>query len=212
MSFVRNLCAWPSRLRRRLTDDERGVVSIEFSLMLPLLAVLFLGAVEVSSFIWKRTAISDTAVAAADLTTQFVAVEETSMLTVFQAAERMLAPEGGPVDGLNITVSSVLACECSPGSEDFCFTVLWSHSYENGALKTGYAQDDEITTIPQALGAPSGGTLVLAEVAFNYPPPIGFVIGADSIPLSSNAYFRPRKSREVAHTGEFAVNQANSCS
>lgn len=199
------------RKARACRNDERGSISVEFAILLPVLTTLFLATVEFSAFIWAKNSATDAAGAAGDLTTRYVSVSEETMTAVFQAAERMVDPDGGPIEGLEIIVTSLLACEDEPGADDYTFEVLWSHRWTNGTLRDGYAQSSNFTQVPDALGPPSGGTMVYTEVNYDYAPPIGFVLGQETIALNSTVTFRPRKSREVVHTGEFAVNQANSC-
>lgn len=202
--------ASPSAMRRML-GESRGAISVEFAMLLPFLAAAFISSLEVANLIWTRTSVGDAATAAADLTTRYVAVDDTTMRSVFLASERMISPEVRTVDGLQMTVSSVLACECPSGSGTYCFTVLWSHGFKDGGMVSGRAQGARVTEIPQEMGPPAGGTLIFAEADYNYTLPYGFVLNDRIQAMESQTYFRPRMSRAVAHTGTFAANAAPSC-
>ncbi|MEM9724749.1 MAG: TadE/TadG family type IV pilus assembly protein [Pseudomonadota bacterium] len=186
------------------------MIAVEFAIALPVLVIFFLGAIEVTQAVWTRASVFEAASVSADLSTQFASIDEAAALTVLQAAERVTEPVGGAGQGLQLRITSLLACDCGNGSGDACFTVLWSHGYAGGALTPGYAQGQQLNTIPQALGQPFGGTLVFAEASLNYTSPFGFIIG-ETFTMSSDASFRPRNAREVVHTGQFATNSANIC-
>lgn len=196
----------------RFLRNDRGSIAVEFTVLTPVMAMLLLASVEGSSLIWVRSSVSEAATAAADLTTQSAVIEEQSMTDIFEAAERMIAPEGGPVDGLAMTVSSVLTCPCQDDATAFCYSVIWSHSYENGRLTPGLEQDSEFLGLPQNLGVAANSTMVVAEAAYRYSPPITFIFFDDeALELRSRAEFRPRQSRSVAHVGGFQRAQAPTC-
>lgn len=196
---------------RRFGQDRRGSSAVEFTVMAPVLMAFFLGSMEISNLIWTRSSVGDAATAAADLTTRYVGVDDTTMLSIMQASERMINPEARAVSGFAMTVSSVLACESPANSGTYRFKVIWSHGYTNGGLQTGRARNSYIADMPQAMGPPSGGTLIFAEATYTYELPYGFVLSQHVQTMSSVAYFRPRLSRAVAHTGSFAGNAAATC-
>ena len=197
--------------RRFREDREGGVSTLEFSLLMPFLLAAFIGTMEVSNLIWTRSSVSDAATTVADVTARYVGVDDATVLSIFQASERVVNPEVRAVAGLQMVVSSVIACEDPVGSGDYTFRVIWSHGYSNGALQAGRAIDQLVTEIPQAMGPPSGGTLIFGEAEYVYTLPFGFVLDAQTQNLGSQAYFRPRLSREVSHTGSQAAANAASC-
>lgn len=202
---------WRAAGRRFRKDRRGGVSAVEFTLLVPALATAFMASLEVANLIWTDTAASESASAIADLASRFVAVDDTTVLSSFQAAERMINPEARSVDGLTMRLSSVIACEDPVGSGNYTFRVIWSHGYSEGRLSAGRPIDQVVTDIPQAMGPPSGGTLLFGETTYRYVLPFGFVLGSAANTLSSDAYFRPRLSRSVAHTGSQQTNQAPSC-
>lgn len=189
-----------------------GAISVEFSIITPVMAALLLASVEGSSVLWVRGAVSEAATAAADLTTQVASINEEGMEAVFEASARMIEPNGGVVDGLEMQVTSVLTCPCDDNADLFCYSVIWSHRYRNDRLAPGLAEGDEYLGLPQELGIAPNSTMIVADVDYRYSPPFTFLFfDEQALNFEGQVEFRPRLSRAVMHSGAFALDEAPSC-
>ncbi len=199
------------RFLRRFLRDRLGVVSVEFCFIFPLLLMFLFASVEGPAFIWARASVADAASAVGDLASQSTAINEAAATSVFLAAERMIDDEGAAVRGFTARLTSVIACRCSPGSDDFCFTVIWSHGWEAGALRAGYAAESRLSFVPQGIALAENETLIIAEASLVFAPKLSFVLDSRGAVLEELLYFRPRQSREVVHQGAFASPEPSSC-
>lgn len=188
-----------------------GVVSVEFTMILPVLLTLLLASVEVPGFISARNAVADASSTSGDLAAQDDTINEARMLAIFRAAQRMVSPDGSNTDDFAATVTSVLTCHCDKGSPDFCFSVLWSHQYGNGAVSAGYNQGDQLDFVPDGLGVAENDTIIIAEASLVFFPKISHSIEVNGIELNDVLYFRPRSSRFIAHTGAQKVGSTDRC-
>ena len=196
-----------ARARRALAQfigDRRAAVTVEFAMIMPFLTLMLFASVEGPSYMFARGAVVDAAGAVGDLASQSSAINETSAAAIFNAADRMIHPEGAQVTGLTATLTSALTCKCQGDSARFCFTVIWSHGYDNGALAPGLAQDAEVTDVPQDIALAENETVLIADVSYRYSPAFTHALKITAIDLKERMYFRPRRSREVTHLGAFA--------
>lgn len=196
----------------RFANDESGAGYVEFLMISPILLILFIGSVEAPMLIKARTSIEVVSSTAADLTSQGVSIDENTMRGIFDATKTMLEQDLANATGLDMTVTSLLSCETGPGSGIYEFSVIWSHGYDASGMKNGRVQDSIVPNVPQELGLQSNSTIIMAETSYQYTPPVGGIIVEDgTITLANTSYFRPRRSREVAHMGSQSRGQAMLC-
>lgn len=198
---------------RRFRADRRGAAAVEFCMYFPLMLTLLMGSIEAPALLWARGSVVDAASVSADLTSQSTAMNEAAATAIFEASERVVDPENGSVDDLDVTVSSFIACECEGDPSQFCFFVIWSHRWDGGVLRAGRGMDSEIRdVIPQDLGFREGDTFIVAEATYVYRPRLAFVFELDGgLEMAETAFFRPRRSREVVHVGGQSRGEAASC-
>ncbi|MCI4660841.1 MAG: pilus assembly protein [Neomegalonema sp.] len=190
--------------RRAYLAERKGLAVIEFVFILPAMMSLLVGSIEVVGYTWATGRVEDAAGAVGDLTAQNVSMNEQIMATIAEAGDTMIRTNSSAdnsVDDLNITISSVLACDCGGGSGDFCFEVLWSHKFEAGAAATGHAQGSEIE-VPSELALSENDTLIVTEVEFSYDPKIQFMVPDSLLHMEETSYFRPRLTKRIVHTGD----------
>nr|WP_319390571.1 TadE/TadG family type IV pilus assembly protein [uncultured Cohaesibacter sp.] len=117
MTLLSTLRSHLNRFRR----DERGVVSIEFTLVLPLMAVLLLGSWELNNALLTKRKSSHLASTIANLAAQDDNITASDWVTFGDIADRMLFPYDGfthriGLIGVRIDGAGRVNLECSFGT------------------------------------------------------------------------------------------------
>jgi Flp pilus assembly protein TadG len=174
----RGLVPFIGRFRR----DGRGVAAIEFALILPFMAILYFGAIEVSLLIGADRKVTETASALADLVARTDTIDATGMSNVFDASRALFEPYN--VSTVQMRITSLV-------EKNGAAKVDWSKSRNMAARNSG----DTVTVEPGVL--PKGGSVIMAEVTYNYQTVLGFFL-KDGMRLHETFYLRPRMSDTVA--------------
>jgi Flp pilus assembly protein TadG len=178
-----------SMLRRRgrgFAADQRGISSVEFALLLPLMLTMFFGSVEVTDAISADRQITLVASTVADITSQYSSVAASDVSNIMAAATSVLAPF--PVSSAKVTLSSVLI------DANGNATVDWSTTL-NGSQRSGTVTN----AIPAALRI-ANTSVIWGEASYAYKPVIGYVL-TGTLNMSSQIFMRPRLSNCVHYTG-----------
>lgn len=162
-------------------SNRRGVAAVEFALILPFMAVLYFGSIEVSLMISADRKVTQTASALADLVARTDAIDQPQMDDVFEAAGALFQPYDAATAQLRVT---------SIVDDDGKAKVAWS----KGKNATPRAAGDEVALDPGVL--PTGGSVVMAEVSYHYASVLG-VFMKDGMQLSETFYLRPRNAPKV---------------
>jgi len=174
-----------SVLLRRLARDRRGVSAIEFAMIVPILILIYVGTVEVSSAltVYRRT--QQVAATAADLTAQVKSVVKSDIDDINAAATSILTPYS--TTPLKIVLSSVVADSGNKGKVD------WSCANKGSARA-----EDSSYPVPSGLTEPDSSVIV-AEVTYTYSPMLGLteIFSPGSFDITRTFYARPRKSLKV---------------
>jgi len=167
----------------KLRDDTRGAAAIEFALLLPLMTLLFLGAVEMTDALnanRKTTAVASTV---ADLAAQADALHDAGIADIFGAAQAVLAPFDSA--GTEIILSSVSV------RPDGMTRVDWSDAFGTALPHA----KDAILDVPDDI-IMANGSVIVAEVAYPYESPLSYFLIGEVI-LSDVFYARPRLALTV---------------
>ncbi len=173
------------RLLRRFVASCKGMAAVEFAMIAPVLVTLFFGMTEVSDALNAGTKTTAVASTAADLVAQDKTICTAEMNDIFKALDAIMFPY--PINNMKITVSSLI----DAGSNQV--KVAWSD-----AKNTSPRPVNSIVSIPAGL-VDTGGSVIFAEVTYNYTSPVGHLIYG-SLPLNDKAYLRPRRAAQVART------------
>ena len=168
---------------RRLARDRKGVSAIEFALVLPLMLSLYIGSVEVGdgfAISFKSTLAARTV---ADIASQFISINNSSMATILGAATTVLTPY--PTTSAVVTMSEITTNAQSVGK------VVWSDSLNGTARAVG-----STVTMPTKLQTPNI-TIIFGEVTYPYVPSMGYVL-TGTINIYESFYFYPRLSTTIA--------------
>jgi Flp pilus assembly protein TadG len=177
---------------RRFVASTRGVVAIEFAMILPVLLLAFLGTVDAGRAIALYMKIHSATYTLAAVTNQYPTVQTSDLQDITGATSKVLAPyPSGPAV---VTVSQVAIDSNSKT------TVSWSYSL-NG---TARAQGSTVTVpakILTAMGTPPAGKfsyLIFSEVSYTYTPMFGYFI-TGSLTMSDNLFVTPRGTQCVLY-------------
>ena len=163
---------------RRFAKARKGIAAIEFAIILPALLLGFFGANEVSSAVQASQKVSQTASSVADLVAQAPTISNTDIANIFSAGGAIAFPYSS--SGETIIVSSILDNGNGTGR------VAWSDAQNGSPRSVG-----SIVTLPTGVVV-TGGSVILAEVRYNYTPPTAYVI-TGAIAMQSQFYSRPRR-------------------
>lgn len=167
------------------TADRRGVSAIEFALVVPVLVILFLGAVEASRALTVDRRVTSVASAAADLTAQVKQVSCPDIQDIFSASSSILTPF--KIDPLSIVLSSVVA------DVDNKTKVEWSEAFRGTKRPEGSNY-----TVPEGL-TQANSSVIMSEVTYTFTPTFGASV-FPGFTMTETFYLRPRQSPKVTKT------------
>ncbi len=165
-------------------------------MLLPFMITLFFGVVETSLALLCRADVSIMASTTADLISQADTLAKSDISNVYSAAGTILYPYYDPsVAGSakpTIRITSVLynTSDTTTGLVDWSCTQTGS-----GTLSTASRAHNDKMTMPTGLLS-SGGSVIVAEIAFNYASPTTQVI-TGPINFTNNFYTKPRRVLQI---------------
>ncbi len=175
------------RVRRQIwrcfAKSTRGVAAVEFAMVLPVLALLFLGSFDGGRAIAVYMKVRAASYTLAAITNQYAVVNDAAMSGIFTATADVLAPY--PTGPLALTVSGIKIDATGKA------TVDWS-STQGGTARAAAST----ITVPTNLDIPST-YLVFSEVGYTYTPMFGYFNNSTAISLSDNLYVAPRSTSSV---------------
>jgi Flp pilus assembly protein TadG len=171
------------RYLRRFAKSERGVAALEFAMVLPVLAIMFLATFDGGRGIAVYMKVRAATYTLAAITNQYSTIHDADMSEIFNVTTKVLAPYStGP---LALTVSQItIDANGRP-------TVSWSNTQGGTARAVGSP-----VTLPTNLATPSS-FLLLSEVKYSYAPLFGFFNNGGTINLSDSIDVTPRISNSI---------------
>jgi len=172
-----------ARLASRFRN-EAGMAAVEFSLILPILVLLWIGGVEVTQAMSVDRRVNNLASSVGDLVARTKVLTYNDVSSIFAVAPGALFPYSST--GVQIRVTAV---DMNSGGTA---TVAWSRATGATAYTAGAPMNG---IVPATLRVPNT-QVIMAEVYFNYTPAIGKVI-TGTLQLSDRLYFVPRLVTKV---------------
>ena len=157
-------------LAKRFRSDRRGVAAIEFALVVPLMLVMYLGTIEISSAVSINRKVSRIAATVADLVTQQTEVTKTSLAGMMEIGEAILYPYTAERPVIRIIGINVDSSFPEGGK------VVWSRRFNKGTLDDGGLTAGENTWVPSDLRI-DGTFLVRVDTSLDYVPIVNWLIG-----------------------------------
>jgi Flp pilus assembly protein TadG len=166
------------RFLRRFAKSERGIAAVEFAMVLPVLALMFLATFDGGRGIAIYMKVRAATYTLAAITNQYSIINDSDMSEIFNVTKKVLAPY--PTGPLALTVSQV-AVDANGRA-----TISWSNTQGGTARAVGSA-----VTLPTNLATPSS-FLIMSEVKYSYAPMFGFFNNGGTINLSDSIDVTPR--------------------
>lgn len=173
--------ALPSLRARKLSRSEDGVSAVEFALIAPLMALIYFGCIELSVMMTLDRKVTGATAALGDLTARASSISDNDLQDIMQATRMVMQPND--MTGARIRITSLYEDEGD-------VKVRWSDGCNKPARTV-----DATVTIPDNL-IPTDGTLIMAEIEYDYNSNIGFFI-TSTRKLSDTFYLRPRRVESI---------------
>ena len=180
-----------NRLSRRLRfglkhfgRQNKGVVAVEFAMILPLLLIFYLGAFEGSQALSANRKIEAIADTVGNLVSRSTAMDTTRLTNIMAISKAILAPFSNT--GLVMTVTTVRVDVNGKA------TVDWSKASTGTGLAAGSAY-----TLPADLRGFTDTYFVFSTASYPYKALLGYGGMIPSMTMAETTSFRPRKSSEI---------------
>lgn len=171
---------------RRFAAAKRGMAAVEFALLLPFMALLYLGGFEVMQEIAVKRQVELTASTIANIVTQYSSISSSATMPgILAASSSVLSPYS--TANAVVTVSFITIDNTGKA------TVTWSKAL-NGSGRTAGAT----ITVPANLDV-ANTYLVYGETSYSYTPLFDF-LHLGTISLYSSVYMLPRQPGSIAMT------------
>ena len=171
---------------RRLLGADSGVAAVEFSLILPILVVLWIGGVELTGALSVDRRLNNLASSIGDLVARGKTITYAQVDDIFDLAPAALFPYDAIGISMRVTAIDI--------DEDGNAKVAWSRAEGTGL--TAYVQDTLMTSVVPAALRVAGTQLIMSEVEHTYSPTVGYVITGD-LELEDRMFFVPRLVNQV---------------
>lgn len=167
----------------RFVKDRRGVSAIEFALILPFMAILYLGGTALTQAIILKRKVVMVAHTVGDLVARDNIITNSEVTAIFDAAKAVFAPYPNAL--LKIKVSSVKIDGAGSAK------VKWGEAFQDTAR-----EEDDAVTLPLGLNT-LNSSIIWAEVSYLFTPPIGGTYTGGAMTLTDQLFIRPRLVNEI---------------
>ena len=164
----------------RFSRDQRGISAVEFAIILPFMAMLYLGGTAITQAIIVKRKVVLVTHTVGDLVARDNSITNAEVTAIFDAAKAVFAPYSWNSNLLKIKVSSVRVNAAGTAR------VAWGEAFQDTARAA-----DTTVTLPAGLNTPNT-TIIWAEVSYNFTPPIGSAFTGGTLTLTDQLYIRPR--------------------
>ncbi len=186
---LRTFFGYLARQAARFRRADEGLSAVEFALLLPVMALFYLGGVEISMAVSTYRLVDLTASTVTNLVAQYTTISKSSQMPdILAAATQVMyaAKANDPNIGKNIkVVVSLVAIDASGNA-----TVTWSQTLNGTARTAGSA-----VTVPSSMDVPNSNVL-LGETSYAFNSPIDF-LNLGTFNLSSSLFMVPRASSTI---------------
>jgi Flp pilus assembly protein TadG len=176
----------------RLARDNRGNAAVEFSVIVPLMLVMFFGTIEFSSAVAVDRKISMLTQALSDLTSRYTTVNDTDMTNFGIIGDAMLTPYSSTP--LKATITEIYI-DPSTGVA----RAQWSKGDVPRGTGTTVPVPANLIARDAANKIVANQYLIFTEASYLYKPAVGYVMGVGGVTLSDKTYMRPRLSSCVLY-------------
>lgn len=170
----------------RFGRSRNGIAAVEFAIVLPFMALLYLGGFEVTQEIAINRLVVLSASTVANLVTQYSSISASqTMPDILNASAVVLTPYSA--------ANAVVTVSCITIDSKGNATIAWSQALNGTPRTTGQS-----VNLPAALDVPNT-TVVWGETTYKYTPPVNFLNLASST-VYSTVYMLPRANGTITLT------------
>ncbi|MEM6625485.1 MAG: TadE/TadG family type IV pilus assembly protein [Pseudomonadota bacterium] len=170
--------------------DNKAVAVIEFALLLPFMAILYLGSIEISFLIAIDRRVTATSSTIGDLVARADVIDLEDAENIFKVSDSLFSPyDPTPAE---VRVTSIV-------DDGGTAKVEWSQAQNTAPYPAG----SSITVDAGVL--PAGGSVIYAEVSYRYTQGFGYLLQNGS-EIKDDFYLRPRKNDKVLWIGPGGPN------
>jgi Flp pilus assembly protein TadG len=199
---ISDLAARVGRLVQRWKTEADGVAAVEFALIVPIMAIMFIGAVELSQAITVDRRVTQVASATADLVARFEpssqkpGISQTEMTDIMRAGSFTVAPYDQ--QPLQIIIRSIMSSPANANTTK----QSWSCTYNGVGSTLSCACSNTTYTLPSNL-VTTNDSVVISETTYAYKPLVfdyfmknmaGFNAGSGTYTLGEKIYMKPRST------------------
>jgi Flp pilus assembly protein TadG len=187
MKLLQSIGPFIARFRRA----EAGLSAVEFALLMPVMAMFYLGGVQIAMAVSTYRLVDLTANTVTNLIAQYTTISQSAQMPdILAAATQVMYPASlnDPNVANNIKVVVSLVAIDTKGNA----TVAWSQTL-NGTARTVGAK---VTVPPSMITAGTATNIVLGETSYTFTAPIDF-LKLGTIPLASSLFMVPRASTTI---------------
>jgi len=185
----------------RFWHGIEGLAAVEFAFVLPIILIMLLGLVELSTASGVRTQVINMASTASDLIAQKSTATGSDIDASFAATRAILFPND--TTAAAITITSVI-----DGGTGNAPVIAWSCSMAgaNAVTTTPFAKGGNPNpVIPTGvLTAGSGGSVIWSRVTYKYKSVLTYFLPATST-WTNDFYTKPRRVAQIPYTSSPAT-------
>ncbi|MEL6299190.1 MAG: TadE/TadG family type IV pilus assembly protein [Pseudomonadota bacterium] len=185
------ITALRSRLGR-IRRDEKGIAAVEFAIIVPIMAILFIGTIELSQAITVDRRVTKIASATADLIARTKQTTRCEVEGIMDIADEILNPYDP--QPLRASIGNVVSSPTPPVQT----TVSWAYQHKGGASGTNLVKDNNYV-LPPGVVEP-GDSVIVAEVEYNYTPLIFNEFITSNMRLEETFFLKPRLSAMIQYS------------
>jgi len=169
---------------RDFTACRSGMAALEFAIILPMMLILFCGAVEITNLYTADRKVVQAAQSCADLIAQEKSINSTKLADIARAVELVLEPY--PSTGLAFRISSVEFDPLTGAPRLGWQQIIGGFSGAGRPAPTQSAAN---------LGLP-GESVIIVDLSYNYTPLFSSIL-PDRFAINELAAARPRRVRVI---------------
>jgi Flp pilus assembly protein TadG len=170
------------------------MIAVEFAAMMPILALILLGVFELSRFMIAIQKVDRIAAAMADYVSQTDKVTQSELTDLFDAVANIASP-------YSFETGVVIVSSVFKATESGATSVVWQRQGGGGlASASEIGPEDGTAILPGGMTLTANEGMVAAEAMMDYQPLFLDAL-ISPIRIYRVAFYRPRKSQQVALSG-----------
>jgi len=169
---------------RRIWQNTRGVTSLEFALILPVIAILAAGTIEFGRLVILTQKLQNGTFILADLAARDKTLSVGQLDSLFLALDNIIQPFDFDTEGTAIVTGIRVDSSGDP-------VINWQRSGAGTLVAASeIGAPGEVAALPAALAATEGETIIVSEVFYDFEPIFG--LSASPGVFRKVAYVKPR--------------------